>query len=430
MYELVVETLGGLRQVRKVRIVSSLLVSLFFISCSTQFAVADSLSIAPEHTTGYMRSYFKLWVDADKNGCNTRAEVLISEAIVKPKIGKNCTLTGGSWMSPYDNKFTSKASDLDIDHLVPLAEAWRSGAWKWTSAQRQAYANDLSESRALVAVSLSQNRAKGDKDVSSWLPSKNVCTYITNWLAIKYRYYLTIDTAESAVLNQYISSCGISNINVEILSEFSVYAENPNATSTPSVSPIPTPSASKTVSAIVKMPALPKPVISEVTNSSFEIRIGDIQGWDFSVMKLVVQITGTGAGDCSKEIQVSALPTVIKCSGVLANKVWIIGLRGNGEYGKVDPTQTFSDSVTLSSYPSSTTSTTSGSSSTTPAPLPSASPSASSSSTPTPISSPSPTSSSISWPAGATARCKDGTFSTSTSRSGTCSGHGGVDVWK
>ena len=78
--------------------------------------------------SGHNRSLFKLWIDADKNGCDIRKEVLIEEAVVKPKKGAKCVLTGGKWISPYDGISYTKDSSLDIDHLVPLAEAWRSGA--------------------------------------------------------------------------------------------------------------------------------------------------------------------------------------------------------------------------------------------------------------------------------------------------------------
>lgn len=170
-------------------------------------AYAQTLTVQEEYLMGYQRSLFKLWIDADKNGCDTRAEVLIQEAIIKPKIGKNCSLTGGTWQSPYDEVRTSQASDLDIDHVVPLAEAWRSGAWAWTPAQRQAYANEIADERVLVAVSLGQNRSKGDKDPASWLPPKGVCTYIENWIAIKVKYSLTIDAKELSTLNQYVTPC-------------------------------------------------------------------------------------------------------------------------------------------------------------------------------------------------------------------------------
>jgi hypothetical protein len=154
------------------------------------------LVVAEDKTTGYNRSLFKHWIDADKDGCNTRAEVLIEEAVVKPKIGPKCKLTGGEWVSAYDGKKVTNASQLDVDHLVPLAEAWRSGAWKWTAAQRQAYANDLDNSEALIAVTLTTNRSKGDKDPYLWTPSKNYCEYLSSWLKIKSKYNLAVDTLE------------------------------------------------------------------------------------------------------------------------------------------------------------------------------------------------------------------------------------------
>jgi hypothetical protein len=144
-----------------------------------------NLATTSDHTTGYSRALFKHWIDADKNGCDTRAEVLIEEAVTKPKVGAKCLLTGGKWLSAYDGVEVTSATKLDVDHMVPLAEAWRSGAWKWSSSQRQAYANDLSDSRALIAVTLSTNRSKGDKDPALWMPSIDQCTYTQNWIAIK-----------------------------------------------------------------------------------------------------------------------------------------------------------------------------------------------------------------------------------------------------
>jgi alpha-D-ribose 1-methylphosphonate 5-triphosphate synthase subunit PhnH len=170
-------------------------------------ANADVLVVSQDKQTGYNRSLFKHWIDADKDGCNTRAEVLIEEATFKPKLGKKCALTGGKWLSPYDGKTTVKTSDLDIDHVVPLAEAWRSGAWAWSASKRQAFANDLDESKALVAVSLGLNRSKGDKDVSAWLPPKGICTYVENWISVKVKWSLTADSKEMLVLNNYIKSC-------------------------------------------------------------------------------------------------------------------------------------------------------------------------------------------------------------------------------
>ena len=88
-------------------------------------AITDTLIFMEEKVGGYDRSLFKHWIDDDKDGCNTRQEVLIEEAIVKPKIGKKCVLSGGTWLSSYDNKTVKgSGSTLDVDHMVPLAEAW------------------------------------------------------------------------------------------------------------------------------------------------------------------------------------------------------------------------------------------------------------------------------------------------------------------
>ncbi len=161
-------------------------------------ALTTTPQIAQDKESGYDRSFFKHWIDENKNGCDTRAEVLISEAVVKPKVDKKCKLTGGKWLSAYDGKSVTNASQLDVDHLVPLAEAWRSGAWAWTPKQRQDFANDLGDKRALIAVTLTTNRSKSDRDISDWLPKVDPCGYVKNWIAIKIRYSLTYDAKEAA----------------------------------------------------------------------------------------------------------------------------------------------------------------------------------------------------------------------------------------
>ena len=175
---------------------------------------ADKITLAmtSDHVGGYSRSLFRHWIDADKDGCNTRYEVLIAEAIVKPKVGAGCYLTAGKWRSSYDAKIFTSPSGLDIDHMVPLAEAWRSGAWAWTAAQRMDYANDLGDSRTLLAVTASLNRSKGDKDVAGWLPQLGQCTYISNWIAVKWRFDLTVDPIEGEFLKAKIASCKITNV--------------------------------------------------------------------------------------------------------------------------------------------------------------------------------------------------------------------------
>ena len=207
-----------------------------FISLIQAPASASTLQlvIAEDKNSGYKRSAFKHWIDADRNRCNTRAEVLISEARKKPKIGPKCKLTGGKWLSAFYGKTITNASKLDVDHMVPLAEAWRSGAWKWTFAQRQAFANDLENSEALIAVTRSTNRSKGDNDPSLWMPAKDKCVYTQNWISIKVKYSLTADPQEVEKLNSLVSTCRLYS-TTEIASVPEV-AATPTQSTEPSVS--------------------------------------------------------------------------------------------------------------------------------------------------------------------------------------------------
>ncbi|MFI7283441.1 HNH endonuclease family protein [Micromonospora chersina] len=180
----------------------------------------SNLPVATEVRTGYDRSLFPLWIDADGDGCNTRYEVLIAEATTKPTIGSGCSLSGGRWYSYYDNAYWTITSDLDIDHMVPLAEAWDSGARNWTTSRRQSYANDLGDSRPLVAVTDNVNQAKGDQDPATWMPpySSARCRYINEWVATKIRWRLTVDTAEKNALTSWANSC--PNVTITVVRAF------------------------------------------------------------------------------------------------------------------------------------------------------------------------------------------------------------------
>lgn len=158
------------------------------------------LKVAPESRTGYVRTKFKHWVNSDgnKNGCDARKSAIIRDALVKPTIEKGCSLKGGKWLSIYDNVEVTEAGKLDVDHMVPLAEAWDSGASAWTAEERQTYANDLTDSRHLISVTAASNRSKSDQDPAEWLPTNKAyqCTYLANWVSIKVRWSLTVDEKE------------------------------------------------------------------------------------------------------------------------------------------------------------------------------------------------------------------------------------------
>jgi hypothetical protein len=173
------------------------------------------LATAAEHPGGYARTLFVHWIDADRDGCNTRKEVLIAESRTTPQVGPGCSVAG-SWRSAYDGLTTTSASSFDIDHVVALKEAWDSGAWAWTSARREAYANDLGDSRSLRAVSAASNRAKSDKDPAQWLPplAGFRCTYATEWVVIKVRWRLSVDALERAALKRILQACPGSTVTV------------------------------------------------------------------------------------------------------------------------------------------------------------------------------------------------------------------------
>jgi hypothetical protein len=177
-----------------------------------------TLKIAPEDRTGYVRTKFTHWVNSDGNklGCDARKEAIIRDAITKPKVDKGCVLTGGTWVSAYDNLPIDKASSLDVDHMVPLAEAWDSGASAWTPEKRKQYANDLSDNRHLLSVSANSNRSKSDQDPTDWVPTYKpyICTYLANWVSIKIRWSLSIDAKEFDSINKASASCPKKSISI------------------------------------------------------------------------------------------------------------------------------------------------------------------------------------------------------------------------
>lgn len=178
-------------------------------------AIAD-LTGATEDRSGYSRDEFNHWVDADGDGCSTRNEVLIEEADDPVTVGSGCSLSGGRWYSYYDGASWTAAGDVDIDHMVPLAEAWDSGASGWSDAERESYANDLGDRRSLVGVTDSVNQAKGDQDPAEWLPELQQCRYLEEWVAVKHRWGLAVDTAERSALSSLASGCSDVTITVAL----------------------------------------------------------------------------------------------------------------------------------------------------------------------------------------------------------------------
>lgn len=177
---------------------------------TTASSILATLAVGTETRSGYDRDLFRHWTDADGDGCDTREEVLLQESITPALTEPGCRLTNGRWVSLFDRVETEDPSTFDVDHMVPLAEAWDSGANHWSASTREAFANDLGYAGSLIAVSASSNRSKGDRDPAEWLPTNTSyhCTYVTTWIAIKYRWSLSVDPAEKSSLQRHVVACG------------------------------------------------------------------------------------------------------------------------------------------------------------------------------------------------------------------------------
>jgi Protein of unknown function (DUF1524) len=154
---------------------------------------------------GYSRDRFPHWRTAGSN-CDVRDSVLRRDGTGVQVDG--CNVLSGRWLSVYDNKWYDSPSMIDVDHMVPLANAWRSGADRWTDKARGDFANDLVRPQ-LVAVSATTNRAKGDQDPSRWRPGNRDywCIYAQNWIAVKHYWKLTVTTAEKTTLADMLETC-------------------------------------------------------------------------------------------------------------------------------------------------------------------------------------------------------------------------------
>ena len=185
------------------------------VTSGSTAALLASITVENEYTSGYARELFPHWKDLDGDGCDTREEVLIRDSQTKAQVDPfGCVVVAGDWLSPYDGARWSDKGNVDIDHVVALKEAWDSGAWAWTTSQRTLYANDLSDPRTLLAVTDSVNQSKSDKDPSNWLPplTSYHCTYISDWVAVKARWKLSMDQSEYGRVKKLVDSCGGSSV--------------------------------------------------------------------------------------------------------------------------------------------------------------------------------------------------------------------------
>jgi hypothetical protein len=156
--------------------------------------------------SGFRRDEWPSWRDIDGDGCDAREQALIAASTPPAVTAKGCEVVSGTWVSAYDGRPTNDPGDVDIDHVVPLANAFASGGDRWSTDQRVQYANDQ---RDLWAVSASANRSKGDRAPDQWRPPRHEvwCEYARRWIAIKVRWSLTATTTERDALGQMLETC-------------------------------------------------------------------------------------------------------------------------------------------------------------------------------------------------------------------------------
>ena len=197
---------------RRLVVLTLLAILVAWMACVRQRGAPPTLPQPAEPTpVPYARELWPHWDDADHDCQNTRNEVLIAESLepVTFADGHHCKVAHGRWRCPYTGRVFTDPHELDVDHLVPLAEAHASGGNRWTRRRRQAYANDLRDPNHLVAVYRGANRATGAHAPDAWLPAErgSWCWYAAAWKHVKTRWALTMRKPEREALQRLLAHC-------------------------------------------------------------------------------------------------------------------------------------------------------------------------------------------------------------------------------
>lgn len=175
---------------------------------SSSLLASNSGGIEPHSIAKYDRKAWPHWVDYDNDCQNARAEILIRDSMVPVKFKRNkgCVVTWGKWLDPYTLQTFTKASDIDVDHMIPLAHAHDSGAGNWSKSQRRSFANDPEN---LLAVEDNANQQKGAQAPHEWMPinAKYHCAYLNKWQALKVKYKLTATKKELHFISNKLANC-------------------------------------------------------------------------------------------------------------------------------------------------------------------------------------------------------------------------------
>lgn len=201
---------------RRIVLLALLLTSIPTQSASanepTALAVLNQLEVkgrAPK--TGYSRAVFTHWSDLNRDGCDSRNEILkrdLTQIVFKTGT-RDCKVISGQLLDPLSGKtliFSSSKSTVDIDHLVSLSNAWQTGAAYFDKKTRESLANDPLN---LLAVNAKLNRQKGDGDAATWLPPLKSfrCKYVAIQVAVKAKYLLWVTSAEREAIIKVLDNC-------------------------------------------------------------------------------------------------------------------------------------------------------------------------------------------------------------------------------
>ncbi len=168
----------------------------------------------PDEAGGYHRELFgTAWADVDGNGCDTRNDILARD-LVDVRTEDGCVVLVGTLLDPYSGEpipFVRgpDSAQVQVDHVVALADAWRTGASAWSPARRQAFANDPAN---LLAVSGGANQDKGASDAAAWLPPQAgyLCVYVLRQLRVKVAYGLWLTPDERAAVERGLDRCVVA----------------------------------------------------------------------------------------------------------------------------------------------------------------------------------------------------------------------------
>ena len=166
--------------------------------------VAERNSSIPD----YDRDYFAGWLDTDRDCVNTRHEILQTEAVDFSMNAEGCAVDSGEWFDPYTSRTFTDPRDLDVDHVVALADAWVSGAWEWADEVLDRFSNDLGN---LNAIAAGENRSKSARGPAEYTPTSTAarCDYLVQYATVKIRWGLSITPQDFDVVATGLSGCDV-----------------------------------------------------------------------------------------------------------------------------------------------------------------------------------------------------------------------------